>query len=69
MLCARVHPSRQAGFDVNEWIVLDSLVRPDVPMVMLNGNLDKVRAVSLSRPPAMGRVGGRALDRRALQIP
>ncbi|CAM9479525.1 unnamed protein product [Ectocarpus sp. 13 AM-2016] len=29
------------GFDVNEWIVLDSLVRPDVPMVMLNGNLDK----------------------------
>lgn len=54
---------------MNEWIVLDSLVRPDVPMVMLNGNLDKVRAVSLSRPPAMGRVGGRALDRRALQIP
>ncbi|CBJ27978.1 conserved unknown protein [Ectocarpus siliculosus] len=31
------------GFDVNEWIVLDSLVRPDVPMVMLNGNLDKLR--------------------------
>lgn len=31
------------GFDVNEWIVLDSLARPDVPMVMLNGNLDKLR--------------------------
>eukprot|EP00903_Cladosiphon_okamuranus_P016598 g15311.t1 len=31
------------GFDVNEWIILDSLARPDVPMVMLNGNLDKLR--------------------------
>lgn len=31
------------GFDVNEWIILDTLARPDVPMVMLNGNLDKVR--------------------------
>lgn len=31
-----------SGFDVNEWIILDRLARPDVPMVMLNGNLDKV---------------------------
>ncbi|CAN0160461.1 unnamed protein product [Pylaiella littoralis] len=31
------------GFDVNEWILLDQLVRPEVPMVMLNGNLDKLR--------------------------
>lgn len=27
---------------MNEWIILDTLARPDVPMVMLNGNLDKV---------------------------
>lgn len=30
------------GFNVDEWIVLDKLARPDVPMVMLNGGLDRV---------------------------
>lgn len=40
---------RGSGFDVNEWIVLDSLVRPDVPMVMLNGNLDKVPPIPGSK--------------------
>lgn len=27
---------------MEEWIVLEKLARPDVPMVMLNGGLDKV---------------------------
>ncbi|CAM9160804.1 unnamed protein product [Ascophyllum nodosum] len=31
------------GFNVDEWIVLDKLVRPNVPMVMLNGGLDRLR--------------------------
>eukprot|EP00904_Undaria_pinnatifida_P005540 jgi/Undpi1/2115/HiC_scaffold_12.g05501.m1 len=31
------------GFNVEEWIVLEKLARPDVPMVMLNGGLDKLR--------------------------
>lgn len=30
------------GFNVDEWIVLDKLARPNVPMVMLNGGLDRV---------------------------
>lgn len=30
------------GYNVDEWIVLDKLFRPGVPMVMLNGGLDKV---------------------------